>query len=216
MAHLVRSSSSLSKESGDNNPEIHKSALDQNDDISLMYKLPGIRKKGKLASMRYQLPGEPVNQAKTGLPPLTVVNTPKIVESRSEGHEDSVIRRGTSVIVDEKFDGNKRIVKSTLDAEVVSTELEQPSVINSQQRAKGTKTVYFSEIDALECEAYAESDDTSSTDSSLDITVEEFKHEVVLMCSYESFLSIKQAFERFIDRFIEEYSEEDRKEETKR
>lgn len=212
MAHLVRSSSSLSRESDDNNPEIHKSALDQNDDNSLKNKFPGIRKIGKLASMRYQLPREPVTQAKTGLPPLIVANTLKVVESRSE---DSDIRRGTSEIVDEKFDGNKRIVKSTRDEEVVSTELEPPSAIDIQQRAKGIKTVYFSEIDALESEAYVESDDAISTDSSLDITIDELKHEVVLMCSYESFLSIKQAFQRFIDRFIEEYNEEDHKEEKK-
>jgi hypothetical protein len=69
---------------------------------------------------------------------------------------------------------------------------------------KGAKKVFFAETnDVDELYASADADDVSSTTSSIDITLEELKHEVAIMCSYESYLSVKHAFLGFLQRFIE-------------
>ena len=46
--------------------------------------------------------------------------------------------------------------------------------------------------------------ETGYTDSSLDITIGDLRHEVELMCTYDSWLALQKMITDFIDRFIEE------------
>jgi hypothetical protein len=204
MANIVRSLSSLSRQNKKNNFDARKRSFGQNDDRSLKDTLRGVRNKSQLTSKRFHLPREPEVPENFGLPPPTVITpfeSPDLVESRSEDSDSS---RSGAVFVSGKYDGVICRRKSKLNSQSVPTEIEHQPMITRQEINKGSKKVIFAETnDVDELYASADTDDGSSTTSSIDITMEEFQHEVAIMCSYESYLSVKHAFIGFLERFIE-------------
>lgn len=205
MSDIIRTPSSSSRQSKKNYFGPRKRSFGQNDDKSLKDTLRGARNKSQLTpSKRFHLPREPVVSGNVRLPPPAVINpfeSPDIVESRSE---DSDTYRSNVIVVSRKFDEGVCRRKSKLYSKSDPSDFEYPRTMTSQETDKGAKKVVFAETDDVdELDANADTDDTSSTASSIDITMEDLQHEVAVICSYESYLSVKQAFVALLERFIE-------------